>query len=128
MGRAVHRQRHDGLPILLIGIPVVLVGALLTAMLAPVGIVLLVVSVGALTAIGAACSGVFNAALYRYATTGEASGAFSLDDMNASVPPPPPQGPRRRPGRATGQGFGGGPACRLRRPTSARICPSPSTQ
>ena len=78
-------------------------------MLAPVGIALLVVSIGALLAIGAACSGVFNAALYRYATTGEASGAFSLEDMNASFRP------RRRnrgagPGGFTGQGFGGGPA------------------
>ena len=41
------------------------------------GIPLLVVAIGALMAIGAACSGVFNAALYRYATTGEASGAFT---------------------------------------------------
>ena len=73
------------------------------------GIVLLIVSVGALLAIGAACSGVFNAALYRYATTGEASGAFSLEDMNASFRP------RRKnrgagPSGFTGQGFGGGPA------------------
>jgi hypothetical protein len=30
---------------------------------------------------------VFNAALYRYATTGEASGAFSVEDMNASFRP-----------------------------------------
>jgi Family of unknown function (DUF6159) len=97
-----------GLAVVIVGIPVVLVGALITAVLAPVGVALLIVSVGALIAIGAACSGVFNAALYRYATTGEASGAFSLDDMNASFRP------RRKnrgagPGGFTGQGFGVGP-------------------
>jgi uncharacterized protein DUF6159 len=97
-----------GLAVVIVGIPVVLAGALITAVLAPVGIALLVVSLGALIAIGAACSGVFNAALYRYATTGEASGAFSLEDMNASFRP------RRKnrgvgPSGFTGQGFGGGP-------------------
>ena len=96
-----------GLAVVIVGIPVVIVGALITAVLAPVGIALLVVSVGALIAIGAACSGVFNAALYRYATTGEASGAFSMDDMNASFRP---RRTRRGVGPSgfTGQGFGGG--------------------
>ena len=75
------------LAVILIGIPVVLVGALLAAVVPPVGILVLIVSVGALMAVGAACSGVFNAALYRYATTGEASGAFSVEDMNASFRP-----------------------------------------
>ena len=75
------------LAVILIGIPVVLVGGLLTAAVPPVGIVVLIVSIGALMAIGAACSGVFNAALYRYATTGEASGAFTVEDMNASFRP-----------------------------------------
>ena len=45
-----------GLAVVIIGIPVVLVGALITAAIPPVGIVLLIVSVGALLAIGAACS------------------------------------------------------------------------
>jgi hypothetical protein len=75
------------LAVILIGIPVVLVGGLLAAVVPPVGIVVLIISIGALMAIGAACSGVFNAALYRYATTGEASGAFSVEDMNASFRP-----------------------------------------
>jgi hypothetical protein len=99
-----------GLAVVIIGIPVVLVGALVTAVVAPVGIVLLIVSVGALIAIGAACSGVFNAALYRYATTGEASGAFSLEDMNASFRPRRRKDRAAGPGGFTGQGFGGGPA------------------
>jgi hypothetical protein len=53
----------------------------------PLGIVVGVVGLGALMAIGAACSGVFNAALYRYATTGEASGAFSIEDLRSSFRP-----------------------------------------
>ena len=100
-------QATIGLAFFLISIPVVLVGGLLTAAVPPVGIPLLILAIGALTAIASACSGVFNAALYRYATTGEASGAFSLEDMNSSFRP-------RKGGRGvgpagfTGGGFGGG--------------------
>lgn len=53
----------------------------------PLGIAVGVLGIGALMAIGAACSGVFNAALYRYATTGEASGAFSIEDLSSSFRP-----------------------------------------
>ncbi len=66
-----------GLAIFLVAIPVLLVGGLIAAAVPLVGIPLLVLAVGALMAVGAARTGVFNAALYRYATTGEASGAFS---------------------------------------------------
>lgn len=59
----------------------------LGAIAIPLGIVVGVVGLGALLAIGAACSGVFNAALYRYATTGEASGAFSIEDLSSSFRP-----------------------------------------
>ncbi len=76
-----------GLAIFIVAIPVVLVGGLITAAAPYLGVPLLVVAIGALMAIGAACSGVFNAALYRYATTGEASGAFSIEDMNTSFRP-----------------------------------------
>jgi Family of unknown function (DUF6159) len=99
-----------GLAIFLIGIPVAVVGLAITAAMPAVGIPLLILAIGALMAIGAACTGVFNAALYRYATTGEASGAFTLEDMNGSFRP---RGATRRgtpavPGGFTGQGFGGG--------------------
>ena len=99
-----------GLAVFLIAIPVVLIGGFIAAAVPLLGIPLLVVAIGALMAIGAACSGVFNAALYRYATTGEASGAFTLEDMNSSFRP------KRgffggntpaAPGGITGQGFGG---------------------
>lgn len=100
-------QATIGLAFFLISIPVVLVGGLLSAAVPPLGFPLLVLAIGALTAVASACSGVFNAALYRYATTGEASGAFSVEDMNSSFRP-------RKGGRGvgpagfTGRGFGGG--------------------
>ena len=76
-----------GLAIFLVAIPIVLVGGLITAAMPIVGVPLLVIAIGVLMAVGAACSGVFNAALYRYATTGESSGAFSIEDMDASFRP-----------------------------------------
>jgi Family of unknown function (DUF6159) len=76
-----------GLAIVIVAIPVALVGGLLAAAVPLVGIPVLVLAIGALMAIGVACSGVFNAALYRYATTGNASGAFTQDDLNASFRP-----------------------------------------
>lgn len=98
-----------GLAVFVLAIPVVVVGALIAAALPVVGVPLLVVAIGALVAVGAACGGVFNAALYRYATTGESSGAFSIEDMNASFRPR--RGRRGTspftPGGFTGQGFGG---------------------
>jgi Family of unknown function (DUF6159) len=98
-----------GLAVFLIAIPIVIVGGLIAAAAPIVGIPLLVLAIGALMAIGAACTGVFNAALYRYATTGESSDAFSEEDMAGSF--------RQRrgggrtpfsPGGFTGGGFGGG--------------------
>ncbi len=84
-----------GLAMFLVAIPVVAIGVAVAAVVPIVGIPLLVIAVGAIMAVGAACSGVFNAALYRYATTGETSGAFTLEDMNASFRP-------RRGGRGAG--------------------------
>ncbi|MGZ8620727.1 MAG: DUF6159 family protein [Actinomycetota bacterium] len=76
-----------GIAIFLVSIPVLIVGGLIAAVVPALGIVLLVVAIGILMAIGSATTGVFNAALYRYATTGETSGAFSQDDMAASFRP-----------------------------------------
>jgi hypothetical protein len=101
-----------GLAIFLIAIPVALVGGVIAAAAPVVGVPLLVIAFGILAAVGAACSGVFNAALYRYATTGESSGAFTVEDMNGSFRERP--GLRSRstpaaPGGFTGEGFGGAP-------------------
>jgi hypothetical protein len=95
-----------GLAMFLIAIPVLLIGGLISAAVPIVGIPLLVVAMIAIAAVGAALSGVFNAALYRYATTGRIGGPFSEADLVASfrpkrgtslppapgglLPPPPP--------------------------------------
>jgi Family of unknown function (DUF6159) len=100
-----------GLAVFLIAIPVIVIGGLITAAMPALGIPLLVLAIGVLMAIGAACTGVFNAALYRYATTGEASGAFTLEDMNGSFRPRRGLGggsTPAAPGGFTGAGFGGG--------------------
>ncbi|HSH33152.1 MAG TPA: DUF6159 family protein [Actinomycetota bacterium] len=76
-----------GLAIFLVAIPVVLVGGAVAYAVPVVGVPLLVVAIGVLMAVGAACSGVFNAALYRFATTGEASSVFSIEDLNGSFRP-----------------------------------------
>ena len=104
-------QATIGLAFFLLSIPVVLVGSSLSAAVPILGVPLLLISIGALMAVAAACSGVFNAALYRYATTGEASGAFSLEDMNASFRPRKggSGGSGVGPGGFTGHGFGGDP-------------------
>ena len=98
-----------GLAVFIIAIPVLIIGGLIAAALPLLGVPLLVIALGALIAVGAACSGVFNAALYRYATTGESSGAFTIEDMNASFRPR--RGNRRpsmfTPGGFTGEGFSG---------------------
>lgn len=105
-----------GLAIFLVAIPVVLVGVGITMAVPYIGIPLLVIALGALMAVGAACSGVFNAALYRYATTGESSGAFSIEDMDSSFRPKKGFLGRGRQGSAppapaglTGGGWEGGP-------------------
>jgi hypothetical protein len=73
-----------GLVLFLASLAVLALAVPLAIALPPVGILLGVVGVGALAAIGAACTGVFNAALYRYATTGQASGAFTVEDLQSS--------------------------------------------
>jgi Family of unknown function (DUF6159) len=76
-----------GLVIFVASLAVLVVAVPLAVALPALGITLGVLGVGALAAIGAACTGVFNAALYRYATTGEASGAFTVEDLQASFRP-----------------------------------------
>jgi len=76
-----------GLAMFLISLPVLAVAALLFAVTPWLGIGFGVVAIGLLAAVGSALSGVFNAALYRFATTGEASGAFSQEDLNGTFRP-----------------------------------------
>jgi hypothetical protein len=76
-----------GLAVFLIGLPVLVVAGLVAAVAMPVGIVIGVLAIGALIAVGTAVSGVFQAALYRYATTGAAGGAFDAADREWSFRP-----------------------------------------
>lgn len=61
--------------------------ALLIAAAPPIGIPIAVLALLALSAAGSACSGVFNAALYRYAVGGQAAGVFSREDLDAAFRP-----------------------------------------
>jgi hypothetical protein len=76
-----------GLAMVLIALPVIAVAAGLGALYVPLGVGFGVLAVGLLVAVGSAMSGVFNAALYRYATTGEATGAFDPTDLQGSFRP-----------------------------------------
>ena len=76
-----------GLAMFLVAIPVIVVAVGLGAVAPWLGIAFAVVALGLLAAIGSALSGVFNAALYRFATTGEAAGGFSADDLNGTFRP-----------------------------------------
>jgi hypothetical protein len=76
-----------GLAMFLLGLPIILVAVGLGAISVPLGIVVGVLAIGTLVAVGSALSGVFQAALYRYATTGEAGGAFDQSDLQGSFRP-----------------------------------------
>jgi hypothetical protein len=76
-----------GLAVALVTIPLAMVAAGLAAVSVPIGIAVGVVLIGAMVAVGSALSGVYNATLYRYATTGETPGTFSPADLQASFRP-----------------------------------------
>jgi hypothetical protein len=76
-----------GLVLFLVAIPIVLVAVLIGYLSMPVGVVVGVLAIGALIAVGSALTGVFQAALYRFATTGEAGGAFATTDLHQSFKP-----------------------------------------
>jgi hypothetical protein len=80
-------QGAIGLAMILLALPVigvsVLIGMASTTLAAVIGGLALAV----LTAVGSALSGIFNAALYRYATEGEAAGAFESTDLQGAFRP-----------------------------------------
>jgi hypothetical protein len=73
-----------GIVLFLAAIPVVAVAVLLATVVPVLGIAVGVVGIVLLATVGTMMTGVFNAALYRYATTGEASGPFSQDDLSGA--------------------------------------------
>jgi hypothetical protein len=76
-----------GLAMFLIAVPILAVAVLLGTLSPPLGLVVGTLGLGGLIAVGTALSGVFQAALYRFATTGETAGAFSQGDLQASFRP-----------------------------------------
>ena len=70
-----------GLAIFLVFLPVAVVSLVLTLALPPVGILVGFVGIGLVATAGSAMTGIFNAALYRYATAGDASGPFDSDQL-----------------------------------------------
>ena len=80
-------QGAIGLAMFLIALPLVGIGALLAMAAMPIGITFIVLAVAVISAVGSAVSGIFNAALYRFATTGEAGGAFAPEDLAGTFRP-----------------------------------------
>ena len=76
-----------GLAMVLLAIPVALVAVLLGVAWLPLGLVVGTIAIGTLVALGTAVTGVFQAALYRYATTGESGGSFDANDLQSSFRP-----------------------------------------
>ena len=81
-GEAVVGQAGIGIATFLLSLPVFAVGGLLLAAhLTIVGIAFLVLAVALLAMVSSALQGVYVAALYRYATQGEAPAGFAGDDI-----------------------------------------------
>jgi hypothetical protein len=71
----------------LLSIPVIAGAVGLAVLYVPLGIAVGVLAIGLVVALGSALSGVYNAVLYRYATTGESSGSFHAEDLHATFRP-----------------------------------------
>jgi uncharacterized protein DUF6159 len=76
-----------GIAMLIVGLPALIVSGALFAVSPVVGIIVGVLAIVALAAVSTALTAVFNTALYRFATTGDASGAFTPDDLAGSFKP-----------------------------------------
>jgi Family of unknown function (DUF6159) len=76
-----------GLATFLLALPIAAMAVGLGALYLPVGIGFGVLALGLLVAVSSAMSGVYNAALYRYATTGEAAGPFEPQDLQGAFRP-----------------------------------------
>jgi hypothetical protein len=70
-----------GLILFLFALPLLVLGGFLVAVSPVAGIAVLVLTIGGLVSFGGAMSGVFHAALYRYATTGHGGTGFTDEDL-----------------------------------------------
>lgn len=93
---AIFRQRWGeqfvgnasiGIALFIVALPAIILCAVVATVSVPLAVVLGVFAFGALIAVGGALSGIFNAALYRYATVGELSGPFQAGDLDTAFRP-----------------------------------------
>ncbi|MGH2710434.1 MAG: DUF6159 family protein [Actinomycetota bacterium] len=73
-----------GIASIIIAIPLGVATGVLGVISVPLAVIVGVLGFGLLIAVSTALSGIFNAALYRYATTGQAPGSFSEEDLRGS--------------------------------------------
>lgn len=71
----------------IVAIPAVIVCMMIATVSVPLAVMLGAVALAGLVAVGGALSGIFNAALYRYATVGELSGPFQAEDLDGAFRP-----------------------------------------
>lgn len=83
-----------GIAVFAVGLVALVPCALLYALSPILGVIAAFAVFGALMVVSAALSGIFNAALYRYATTGVAGGPFSPADLQGSFRTRQPGGPQ----------------------------------
>lgn len=86
-GESVVGRGLVGLPVILIGLPFMIIGGLIATQSLVVGIVIIAIALGAVVAFTGALTGVFTTALYRFATDGETHGAFTADEMAMALRP-----------------------------------------
>jgi len=83
-GESLVGQAAIGLPIFLMCLPVIVLGAVVGASSVIAGVAIIAIAIGVMVAFTGALGGVFQTALYRYATGGDetlAASAFTHDDM-----------------------------------------------
>ena len=86
-GESLIGQAAIGLPIFLVGLPFLILGGFIAAHSLIIGVIILALSIGAIIALTGALTGVFQTALYRFATDGASHGTFTADEMAMAFRP-----------------------------------------
>jgi hypothetical protein len=89
-GESLTGQAAIGLPVFLASLPVILIGGLVATQLLVLGVVIIAIALGAAIALSGALSGVFQTALYRYATEAPGEhllGGFRDEDLAMAFRP-----------------------------------------
>ena len=86
-GESLTGQAAIGLPIFLLCLPFLVLGAFVASVSVAAGVVIITVAVGVMIAFTGALGGVFSTALYRFAVDGQSPYGFSSDDMATAFRP-----------------------------------------